>query len=258
VWLVKKGGAEMMQKALVLGTALTIFAFAAPAAAREKPRPAEVKEAPENEPSTTDEDETPPDGFSFGGRAGYALPMGSIAKDASLKGATDLSRAAAGMAPFWGEMGYRINPHWYIGGYFQLGIVSTAGDLCNRLAGTSSCSSSGIDLRFGAIARYTFKPTAKISPWVGASSGYEITNLSVTYGEKSEDMSANGWELIGVHFGVDFHPAPRFVLGPAVMASFGQYSSQSWSDPTQSGSSDFNKTSLHEWVFFGLRGQYDL
>lgn len=213
-------------------------------------------ETPKAEPKGEEGPE--PSGFSLGARLGYALPMGSIAKDSSLGGATDLSKTAAGMVPLWADIGYRINPHWWVGGYFQLGIVSTAGDLCKRLANGSACSSSGTDIRFGGQVRYTFKPEAKFAPWIGVSSGYEIVNVGVTVGQASADMSAKGWEFVGFHLGADFHPMPALSMGPVVMASFGQYASQSWSQPNSSGSSDFTNTALHQWVFLGFRGQYDL
>lgn len=231
---------------------------AAPAAPAAPPPAAPPARDVAAESDDEDDDGPPPDGFSFGARVGYAIPMGSIAKDSDLGGATDLSKTAAGMVPLWVDAGYRIDPHWYVGGYFQLGIVSTSGDVCRRVAGTGSCSSSGTDLRFGAMAKYTFKPDGKVSPWVGLSTGYEILNLAVTVGANSADMSTKGWEFAGAHVGADFHPARAFTIGPMFSASFGQYASQSWSRPNGSGSSDFNNTALHQWVMFGVRGQFDL
>jgi hypothetical protein len=177
-----------------------------------------------------------------------------------MQGATDLSRSYAGMVPFWGDIGYRINPRWYVGGYFQVGITGTAGEVCSRAANGSSCSSSGTDIRFGALARYSFAPGKKnLSPWVGVSSGYEITTLNITAGSNNQDTSLKGWEFIGLHLGVDYRPTPEVSIGPMVMASFGQYQSYSQTGSNNSSNSgDFNNTALHEWVFFGLRGQYDL
>jgi hypothetical protein len=198
-------------------------------------------------------------GFSVSVRVGYALPMGSIAKDASLGAPPDLSKTAAGMVPFWGDVGYRINPHWYVGGYFQFGIIGTSGDWCNRAASGNDCSSSGTDLRFGGLVRYTISPSAKVSPWIGFSSGYEITNLSLTAGTTTTDATVKGWEFVGFHLGADFHAAPDLTIGPALMVSLGQYGDLSTSKTGgASSSTDFNQTTLHEWVFFGLRGQYDL
>lgn len=230
-------------------------ALAAPE--EEPPRRARRDAAEERRHPRDQDDEPAEDGFSFGARLGYAIPMGSIAKDTGIA-APDLSRTAAGMVPIWADAGYRINPRWYVGGYFQLGIVNTAGDFCKREAGEAACSSSGTDLRFGLFAKHTFKPNAKVSPWIGVSTGYEILNVSVTSGKATADQSVRGFEFIGMHLGADFHVADEFTIGPMVMASFGQYSSYSWTAPKGSGSSDFTNTALHEWVSFGIRGQFDL
>jgi hypothetical protein len=249
-----------------------VAAAPAPAAAVTSPRSAESR-APETAPESGENarkvdqtegerdgarDEGPsPDGFSIGARIGYALPLGSVAMDSNV-GATDLSRWYSGMVPFWGDIGYRINPRWYVGGYFQVGIAGTSGDVCNRSSNGGNCSSSGTDIRFGAFARYSFTPAKKMSPWLGVSSGYEITNLSINAGTNTQDTSLKGWEFVGLHLGLDFRPIPEVSLGPMVTASFGQYQSYSLTSQKDSSSSDFRNTALHEWVFFGFRGQYDL
>jgi hypothetical protein len=232
-------------------TSTTTTTAAQPASSNARPK---VKEKAEEETEEEEsDDEVAPSGFTMGARAGYALPMGSISKD---QGSTDLSRVASGMAPFWIDMGYRIAGHWYVGGYFQLGIIATSGEVCK---GTASCSSSGTDIRFGGIAKYIFRPNAKITPWLGISSGYEIINLSVTGGQASRDSSAKGWEFIGLHVGGDFRVSKNVSLGPSLMASFGQYSSVSSSGTNEASTSrDFTNTALHEWVFFGANGRFDL
>jgi hypothetical protein len=242
----------------------------------QNPQPrTESAERAEKGGRTEDEragDAPAPDGFSIAARVGYALPMGSIAKDARLNGNTDLSKTASGMVPFWGELGYRINERWYVGGYFQLGILGTSADLCNgatagnNAGGTSAsgkgCSSTGTDIRFGALVRYTIKPGAKISPWVGISSGYEITSVSISMPPQTGDATAKGWEFVGLHLGGDVKLAPTVSVGPTFMASFGQYggfsTTVSGANGAQSESADYTNTALHEWIFFGLRGQYDL
>ena len=50
--------------------------------------------------------------------------MGSIAKDTRLRGFTDSSKYASGIIPIWVDAGYRIDPHWYVGGYFQFAFMS--------------------------------------------------------------------------------------------------------------------------------------
>jgi len=210
------------------------------------------------EKPSDDDDEKSESGFQIGARLGYALPMGSIAKDSNLQGFTDSSKYASGLVPIWLDAGYRITPNWYVGAYFQFAFMSTSGDFCKRLAGNNQCSSSGTNIRFGATARYSFKPQAKINPWVGVSTGYETQSMSITIGNQSGDASMKGFEFVGLHLGADVRVARDVTVGPMINASFGQYSSYSWSLPTFSGSGDYNNTALHQWVFLGIRGTYDL
>jgi hypothetical protein len=236
------------------------------------PRTVGAESAEKGGRTESDDDGPAPDGFSIAARVGYALPMGSIAKDARLGGNTDFSKTATGMVPFLGELGYRLDERWYVGGYFQLGILGTAADLCNTATasnnaggangGSKGCSSTGTDIRFGAFVRYTIKRGAKVSPWVGVSSGYEITSVNITTPGETGDGSVKGWEFVGLHLGGDFKVASAVSVGPAFTASFGQYGSVSKSvsgpNGSKSESSDYSNTALHEWIFFGLRGQYDL
>jgi hypothetical protein len=245
--------------ACVALTAFAPSAFAGEKTTKHTPPPKKEAAAEPVATTTTDDDAQEESGLALGLRLGYALPMGSIAKDARLGTLTDTSKVASGLVPFWLDVGYRITPNWYVGGYFQFAIVSTSGDLCKALAGSNPCSSSGNNLRFGLTARYTFRPQAKIAPWVGVSSGYEITNVSATAGGQTADATIKGFEFVGLHLGADVRVAREVTVGPMINASFGQYSSDSWSLPNRpGGSADYTSTALHEWIFLGVRGQYDL
>ncbi len=228
----------------------------------EPPRPKKkrAKEKVESVPEEDDDEDGIADsGLSLGLRAGYALPMGSVAKDPRLGSQTDLSKYASGMAPLWLDVGYRITPNWYVGGYFSFALLSTSGDFCKSRAGANAaCSSSGNDIRFGAAARYTFRPKTKVAPWVGLSTGYEITNISASANGRTLDGTAKGWEFVGAHFGVDVRVAREITVGPMINASIGQYTSDTWSNQNGSTSADYNNTALHQWIFLGLRGNYDL
>jgi hypothetical protein len=246
----------MMRPARLPFVALATLLLAAPAAAADRPKPAaKPTEHAEAEPSTDGPAES---GFSLGARAGYALPMGSLAKDTSMRGATDLSRTVSGMLPLWVDAGYRVNRHFYLGAYFQFAPAFTANDLCNRTAGNGDCSSSGTDLRFGGFAKYTFSPDAKVAPWIGVGVGYEILDASLTAGANTYESSAKGFEYASLHLGGDYHVLPELTVGPTISLSFAQYSSYSATGPGLSDSGDYKSTALHEWFTIGLRGQFDL
>jgi hypothetical protein len=230
---------------------------AAPGESRETSPPKHAKGAAAQEEAAPTEEAAPlPEGggFAVGARAGYALPMGSVAKDQLLGGANDLSKYASGMAPLIVDVGYRINRRVYVGGYFQFAFLSTSGDLCG---GATGCSSSGNDLRFGGMVRYNFTPAARFDPWIGGGVGYEIMNLSVTSGVKATNSTVRGFEFANVQIGGDFHVLPDLAIGPLVMLSVGQFGTYDVAHATGSSTSgDFSQTGLHQWLMFGARAEY--
>src|SRR5215813_7565631 len=112
-------------------------------------------------PATADRDDRN-HGLSFGLRAGYGVPLGNEAGDFKL------SSSIKGMIPIWLDAGYRINPSFYLGAFFQYGF-GLAPDACTA---TIDCSEHLI--RFGLNAHYHFLPDGMIDPWVGLGAGYEI------------------------------------------------------------------------------------
>ena len=221
--------------------------------------PTEVfaKEKEEEKPSETSDDVLEETGLSVGARLGYALPVGTVAKDPFLNGVTDLSKYASGMFPFTGDVGYRLTKNFYIGGVFTFGIVSTGSEICNGVNG--GCTSSANDIRAGGILKYTFSPEKKIAPWVGVGSGYEVLNISRTVGTVTTDATVKGWEIFSAYVGVDYRAATHATVGPVIGFSLAQYTSFSQSQSNgRSMSTDLNNTALHHWFFLGVGGKYDL
>jgi hypothetical protein len=190
-------------------------------------------------------------GFSFGARLGFALPAGSF------YGGTDtsVSTTVSAMVPIWLDAGYLINPHFYVGAYFQYGII-----IPNDCATGASCS--GSDVRIGLEAQYRILPEATIDPWIGAGFGYEFASGSAsgftTAGvPATEGESLGGFEIVHVEAGADYKVLPNLNIGPVVAFSLGEYgsitgnlngASESLSEPG----------ALHMWIFIMFRGQYDL
>jgi hypothetical protein len=104
-------------------------------------------------------------GFEIGVRLGYGLPMGDLAKDAKL------SDSVSGMLPIWLDIGYRINPNIFVGGYAQYGIA-----FVKDCPDSASCSASSI--RFGAQAHYHIIPDQTFDPWVGLGALALVTRSS--------------------------------------------------------------------------------
>ena len=208
----------------------------------------------------TDEDVLDDSGVSFGVRAGYALPMGSVAKDAMLGAGKDLSKNVSGMIPIGADLGYRITPNWYIGATFTYGFVNSSGDVCKRIVGAApGCSASGSNVRIGATIRYTFSPQAKIAPWIGIGTAYEVLSGSVTGPNWSTDSTVKGFEYFNVQIGGDYRILTHATVGPMIGFSLGQYNSYDFSaSDGRSLDGDLNQTALHHWLTLGVQGKYDL
>jgi hypothetical protein len=172
--------------------------------------------------------ELKPVGFAFGLRAGYAIPYGSA-------NGSSLSGVIPGAVHIGAELGYFLDPHFYLGGYFTFGFSvgdSTVGTAC----GDPEASCTATPIRFGAGARWHFLPNEKLDPWAGLGLGYEIVNI--TDQNSGQSASLNGFEAI-LQAGLDYKPKPFYGLGPFIESSLGHYSG---------GDSLF-----HGWFDMGLR-----
>src|SRR5260370_23228545 len=115
-----------------------------------------------------------PDGLALGLRLGYAIPMGKVAEpsttpaNANASGG-DLSDGVSGMIPIWLDVGYRLNPNIFIGGFFQYGF-----GIVNKDTHPACGSCATHDIAFGADVHYHIMPPAPFDPWVGPGTGHEI------------------------------------------------------------------------------------
>jgi len=186
-------------------------------------------------------------GPELGLRAGYGVPFGSTAEGYDLKG--NLS----GLIPVWLDVGYRLNPHIFLGGFFQFGFgLSPEG-----CGGSISCSQS--NMRFGLQAHYHFLPAKIYDPWIGIGAGYEILNQTVSgnfFGPFSGSGSASGFEFGNVQAGLDLKIAKGFTLGPFATFTLARFSSGDLSlseAGTTTTISGIQNKALHEWLMFGLK-----
>jgi outer membrane protein W len=176
----------------------------------------------------------------------------------------DVSYDFKGMVPLWFDVGYRINPAFYLGGFFEyaFGVVNKDNNpLCNQ-----GISCSAHDITFGINAHYHILPDAQFDPWVGAGLGYEVLTASesgTAFGQQFDgSLAYKGVQFLILEAGGDFKPTPSLGVGPFVnfaVGHFGTWSSSATSNGvSQDQSGDLVDTGTHEWLTIGLRGQYNL
>jgi len=215
-------------------------------------------------------------GLALGLRLGYAMPMGKAGAIPPASGGTadtsddDVHDAVKGMIPIWLDVGYRINPALYVGAFFQYGFGLVNKDSADAAICNQGGSCSAHDISFGANLHYHLLPDGPIDPWLGAGLGYEFLTASesgtatILNQRVNIDGSATlkGFQFLVLEAGGDFKATPALAVGPFVNFALGKYTTWS-SDSTVNGSSasrdgDLQDTGLHEWLTFGLRGQYNL
>lgn len=212
-----------------------------------------------------------PSGLALGLRLGYSIPMGkegAIVQPGTTNTSSDnLSDDFKGRIPIWIDAGYRINPQLYVGAFFQYGFLSVNTD--KNTACTQGIDCSAHDIQVGANLHYHILPDSSFDPWVGAGLGYEWISLSAKgtvivpgFGSLTADESilVKGFQFLNLQAGGDFKATPDFGVGPFISLSIGQYSSYSMTDNTtsQSTSGDLQNKGMHEWLTFGVRGQFNL
>jgi hypothetical protein len=137
------------------------------------------------------------------------------------------------------ELGWRISPHWYFGGYASFAYAT--GTNCAS-SGTDVASCYETDYRFGVDLQYRILPRATFQPWVGVGVGWEILNEISTDEEGDEESSSiNGVEFTHVDVGLDYRVNDYSKIGPYFQAAFATY----------------DNGYIHEWYTVGARWRFD-
>jgi hypothetical protein len=188
-------------------------------------------------------------GVELGIRLGWGFPLG----DASGENEGELSTFVLGQIPLHMDLGYRLNPHIFLGGYFQYG-VAFPGDDCTEAPGNPDCAAS--DVRIGIQGIYHFTPiTTGNSIWVGAGIGYEWLSVTREVAGVESTTTRGGFEFLNVQAGYDFEVSEQFRVGPYGMFTLAQFSNLSTELDGLEEEADFDKA-LHEWLFVGVKGTF--
>jgi|MudIll2142460700_1097286.scaffolds.fasta_scaffold162249_2 hypothetical protein len=185
----------------------------------------------------------PASGFTFALRTGYAVPFGDAFQDTSGTGLS-LSNLVSGSIPIWIDAGYRVDPNFHVGAFFDYGVAFA--QVCPP---AQNCSSS--DIRLGAQVAYHVLPGAPIDPWIAIGFGYEWLSIS-GFG------LLRGWEFFDIQVGADFLVGRAYAVGPFVAVSVAQFDTLSQKAAGAPTPADLGSgQSLHGWVQFGLKGTFN-
>ena len=95
-------------------------------------------------------------------------------------------------------------------------------------------------------------------PFAGLGIGYEMANFSASAGGAEVKGSYKGLEFLNIQLGGDYAVTPNISVGPFISFSLGQYSSASVTIAGTESSADIKEKAMHQWLFLGLGGTYNL
>ena len=188
-------------------------------------------------------------GFQLALRTGIAIPFGELDKGEKMSDFTSVQ------VPLIVDVGGKVIPELFLGGYFGFGFGGPGGELADVCsAGDGSCISVG--LRLGIEAQYHILPGESVNPWLGYGIGFESLALSISNNGDTASVGSGGLEFAHFMGGVDVRMSRVFGIGPFVDVALGRYSSFSTDDGDGSSIShdiDTSQRATHGWVMLGAR-----
>ena len=196
-------------------------------------------------------------------KAGYAMPVGELAKFGEPHYTGSLKNYVSGAVPLELAARWRFSPNFSAGIYGQYDPAFVASRFC-----TTVMTCSGSDSRLGVEAVYAFLPDRTFNPWVSLGTGWEWTHFDVTSGASNVNLTYSGWEYFNVQVGVDWNVSRTFAFGPYVGFFGGSYSARSGTNTFVQGGTpvtedwtgaiDSSYRAFHGWLQFGLKGTVNL
>jgi hypothetical protein len=201
-------------------------------------------------------------GFQMALRTGYMVPMGAARGLNPNPGPGPsptefaMSDGFSGQVPIFIEIGGKVIPNLFVGGYFGLGFGGAAGQIdtdCKQLGATCAA----VSVRFGAELQYHILPAGAVNPWLGYGFGFESIALGISQGGQTWTDSFGGLEFGHFMGGLDFRVSRVFGIGPFVDFSVGQYTKVHVEGPgLPTTDADIQTKTTHEWLAFGARGTF--
>lgn len=188
-------------------------------------------------------------GFQMAVRSGYSLPLGK----ANGSEGGELSNLSSGQVPLLIELGGKVVPHLFLGGYLGVAAGPVGGDtddLCDRE--NYDCFTAGV--RAGLQGQFQIFPHSVVNPWVGYGIGYESLVVRISDGDDDGSITNGGPEYARVMAGLDFRLSRGFGFGPFVDLTIGKYTRYRQDLPGEDESEgDVPQAATHEWLTLGAR-----
>lgn len=182
-------------------------------------------------------------GFQLALRTGVSAPAGNAEQSAKQ------SDGFAWQVPIIVDVGGKIHPNIFIGGYLGLAIGG-----CGSAFDNTGGSCATARFMIGPEILVSIIPKGKVNPWVGYGIGLESAGISASNGGTTASGSYFGYELAHLMGGVDFRVSHVFGVGPFLDFGIGRYTSGSVTvNNVQESSGSITNPAWHEWITIGPR-----
>ena len=186
-------------------------------------------------------------GFQMALRTGVMIPFGDVDKSIAM------GDAFSPQVPLVVELGGKIIPHLFLGGFFGVGVGGVAGkfaDACK--AANASCVAASVQL--GVELQVHVLPAEKLDPWVGYGIGYSANGGGGSANGKDFTVSTGGLDFAHLMAGLDIRLSRAIGLGPVVDFTAGTYTRlKSEVNGTTQFDGDVKDTATHYWLTIGGR-----
>lgn len=194
-------------------------------------------------------------GFQFATRTGYMIPFGRAAGTPG----SAMGDTFSGQVPLILDVGWKVRPHFFFGGYLGLGVGGAAG-ASGRICNQDNLGCVAASVRLGIEAQYQFAPASATNPWIGYGIGIESTGVrGGRSGDQDADdppsysVDATGWELAHLMAGLDFRLSKWIGLGPIADFSLAEYTTLTTTQNGATAGGAVTSHALHEWLLVGVR-----
>jgi len=186
-------------------------------------------------------------------RTGVAVPFGTVDSNKY----DELSDLVGAQFPLVLDVGVRVARALFLGAFLGGSIGGAGGDM------SAACSASGMScysttLHAGFQLQVHTRGGKNADPWLGYGLGYEWLHMAGSSSDRTTAYSFRGIELLQLAFGIDFRLNERWVMGPFISYSIGQFGHMSYSSsgkdsPSQSQEQSLSNAGTHEWFGIGVR-----
>jgi hypothetical protein len=150
------------------------------------------------------------------------------------------------------EIGYKLTPHWFLGGYLDE-TIGAPGEVLEKECETEDYTCISRSAGIGLDLQYHFFPAERWNPWVAYLIGISYTSTNTGFFGGDITVGAVSFDFLHLSGGVDLRLGRVFGIGLYTEYATGFFFTEIRIEDREAESSDIDEVVLHHNVGFGLR-----